>query len=435
MAQYSPGFSSPVPPTQNANNKAQLVDSCADWNGIPSATPYPTTQDINNLSGSTAAPQAVLCQTADGVTGYVIWHGAPEAFPQSIYPASQPPQGMAFTPMRTPTPDRRRRSAQRPQSFIAQSDPRFGSAHFPVGTEGHDGGSVASRKDMPRVVPMPSAEELRSMCAGQRLGQLGATSGTPAAQTGPNKIIHPRPISGADIRAINLLTQPRTSREPSYVLGGTENKPKNWEFAIVDDDFSIRDIFQDPAESSTSREDTTLDSSPPVPIYSVATTSETKKSPEEKKTPVKRSIAATCNVRPRKKGRMIDAATTHPASDNSASALGSPSASVTIINARKGYVDPQEGTTQRSTSAEGDALDKEFMQFKQMMMDAGMDDVFDCDLASDGWQEEPFWINEDPTQTSEQGHLLTRFRKLEDLSFNLNPWDDDELPMPFPAAL
>jgi len=432
MAQYSSGVGPPIPPTQSINENAQLVNNSADWNGGPLASPYPTAQHINNLTDSNAAPQAVLCQTADGVTGYVIWHGVPEAFPHSIYPASHPPPGMAFTPMQTPTPDRRGLPAQHLQGFTPQFDPRFISAQYPTGSGTHDGGFSALGKEMPRVVPMPSAEELRSMSSGQWSGQLVATPGTPCMQ----KIIHPRPVSGANIRAINLLTQPQPSNEPSYVLGGTERKRKNGEVTFVDDVFKFRDIPGNPQESSTSREDTIpLGSSPPVPIYSVASPNDIIKKSEEKKTPVKRSIAATYNVRPRKKGRMIDAAAKHPASDTTSSALGSPSASATIIKARKEHVDPPEEMSQRSTSPEGDTIDKEFMRFKQMMTNAGMDEFFDFDLASNGWQEEPFWINEDPTQTSEHGHPLTRFRRREDLSFNLNPWEDDELPMPFPAAL
>lgn len=81
MAQYSSGVGPPIPPTQSINENAQLVNNSADWNGGPLASPYPTAQHINNLTDSNAAPQAVLCQTADGVTGYVIWHGVPEAFP------------------------------------------------------------------------------------------------------------------------------------------------------------------------------------------------------------------------------------------------------------------------------------------------------------------------------------------------------------------
>jgi hypothetical protein len=126
MAQYSSGVGPPIPPTQSINENAQLVNNSADWNGGPLASPYPTAQHINNLTDSNAAPQAVYAKQQ---TGYRLRDLArrPEAF-HSIYPASHPPPGMAFTPMQTPTPDRRGLPAQHLQGFTPQFDPQFISA-------------------------------------------------------------------------------------------------------------------------------------------------------------------------------------------------------------------------------------------------------------------------------------------------------------------
>jgi hypothetical protein len=60
--------------------------------------------------------------------------------------------------------------------------------------------------------------------------------------------------------------------------------------------------------------------------------------------------------------------------------------------------------------AEGIPLTKEFMRFKQMMTNAGMDEFFDFDLASNGWQED-LLDKRRSSQTSEHGHPLTRFRR------------------------
>lgn len=459
------GHGHPVPPAQN--------NGFPPWGSQPpTSAQYPASQHINNPNDYSygGAPNAVLCQTSDGVTGFMIWHGDPNAFPAvaqiqysngPVYPASCPPQSTDWGSMLPPTPDSALISTQ---GFVPRHDPSLPVAQYQPKPGARDGIPPVPTWDVPRVMPMPSAGEIDLLNLGQWQGQAvpgpgplpvpGLGLGNTAVELRERQMIEPRSVVESTVHTMDLLTQPMTSHEPSYILTGNGQKRNIWEgsieeITIDDDEVGSPDIFDEISKdqskspnipendggSSTSKEATTsLEPSPLILSSSIGSPARRRKNVAKPSTPVKRFLATSNNVQPRKKRPAMDGAVRFPTSSYVPGAVRLPVISETIIDLEDYAAGTVVELPQGSTMPEGDTEDVDYSRFLSLSpkWEAEMDCVFDFDGASLGWKNDPFWENEDPAQTGEQScprHPMMVFRGTEKAPFNLDAWVDDELEM------
>lgn len=467
MAQYgiSQGHGHPVPPAQN--------NGLAPWTSEP-PTPahYPASQHINNPNGySYGAPNAVLCQTPEGVTGFMIWHGDPNAFPAvaqiqygngSIYPTSYPSQAAGWGPMPPPTPDSALISTQ---GFLPRHDPSFPVIQYQPKLGKQDGVSVLPKRNVPRVMPIPSAGEIDLLKLGEWHEQaLAVPVPVPepeatVTQTGETQTIEPRPVVESTVRAIDLLTQPMTCEEPSYILSGegqegTVSDGSIEETAITDVEAISVDISEETVEnqskspnilednggSSTGREPTkSLEPSPLILSSSLVSPERKQPKTAKPRTPVKRLLAIN-NVQRRKKRPTRDGTSKPPTSSYAPGTVRLPATSGTTINlednvrVRPEVEVPWGSATPKETTEEAHHSS---LFPSSPNWEAEMNSLFDFSGASLAWTNQPFWKDEDPAQTGQHGcpgHAIKVFRGSEKAPFSLDPWVDDELKMPLWAV-
>lgn len=396
----------------------------------------------------------------------MIWHGDPNAFPTvaqihygtgPIYPTSCPPQSVGWGPMPPPTPDSALISTQ---GFVPRQDASFPIVQYQPKPGAQDGVPSLPKRDVPRVMPMPRAGEIDLLKLGQWQGQAVQVSvpdpGATVTQTGTPQIIDPRPVVESTVHAIDLLTQPMTSQEPSYVLSGEGQKcnvsDRSIEAAtIIDDEASSLDLFKDIVKdrskspnvsennvaTSTSKEATKpLEPSPLILSSSIASPDRKTKKAAKPRTSVRRFLATTNNGQPRKKLLKMDGTAKSAAPSCTSRAIRSPAISETIIN-------PEDNVSagslaevpRRSAMPEEDTDEVDYLQPlpSSPNWEAEMNSLFEFDGASLGWKNEAFWKKEDSAQTGQHGcpgHPMKVFRGTRKLPFCLDPWVDDELKMP-----
>ena len=329
------------------------------------------------------------------------------------------------------------------QGFITQMDPALLSAPHQPGIVAQGMVPSAARADVPRVMPVPSPGQIDLLNYGQWQGQAVRQPETTATQTAKSQIIEPQPVSGSNIRAINLLTQAHAAKEPSYILSGKGQKRKIEEVTTINDECKALDVSGETHESSASKEATSSpETSPPILSSSVTSPDRNNKKSVTPKTPVKRVLATTCDVQPHKKRRTMDAeakssVAASPASTSASKVGKSPAIPRAIIIEDKQTTNAIEKELPGSATPKAkidDAELPEALNFTtDFMLDEEMNKFFDFDETSVNWNDQPFWINEDTTQTGEHGypdHPLNRFRQAEELNFSLNPWEDTETEMP-----
>lgn len=337
---------------------------------------------------------------------------------------------MPFAPVEAPTPGPSLLPAQQSSDGLGpQSEPWFISPQPPIASDTLDGDSTPVGEGMPRVIPMPSGDAVRTLSSGQPQGHLTATPRTPERQTDLVKIVHSRPLSAHNGRAIDLLTRPFPS---SYVLDGVEHRCND--VTAVRRRSKFKDVFGDiHTQSSASTERTIqLGSDPPVFAGSPQVI------PREsapKKRPVKRSIASNPNVFPNKRGRRDGAAARPAIPDRINLPTQSQSLPAPGNNVETEIVESPEELALCLMDPTWYVVGNGIVPLPPAVKYDGMEEFFDFDQASEGWQDERFWINEDPNRDLEDGPPLTWFRKAEDLSFSLDPWVEGELLMRFPAVL
>ena len=395
----------------------------------------------------------------------MIWHGDPNAFPDvaqihygngPVYPSSYPPQSMAWGPMPPPTPDS---SLISTQGFVPSHDPSFPVAQYQPRPATQDGEFSIPGKDVPRVMPTPISREIDLLKLGQWQGQAVPVPlpgpGAPANGTGKDQVIETRPVVESTVRALDLLTQPMTSPEPSYILSGKGqeldiSEESTEEASIVDDIATHSSIFDEIVKdqskssdisesnegSSTSRGATnSLEPSPLIFSSFIASTDRNRKKIAKGRTPVKRFLAATKTVQTQKKRPRKDGTTKPPNPSCTAGAIRSSATSMAIINLENDTAGSVGQATQGSTPPNGDPEEVDYLRPlpSSPNWEAEMNGLFDFDGASLCWRDESFWENEDPGQTGQHGcpgHPMKIFRGTIRAPFSLDPWVDDELLIP-----
>lgn len=463
MAKYgiSQGQSHPVPPTQS--------NRTASWTAKPPipAHRYPASQHINNpMDYSYGAPNAVLCQTPDGVTGYMIWHGDPNAFPTSahihyeigpVYPKSCPSKSnVGWGPLPPPTPDSGVISTQ---GFVPHHDFSYPAARYQSRPGSQDSITSVPGRDVPRVMPMPSAGGIDLLNFGQWQGNAVPAPGpgqvATATQTGECQFIGQRPVVETTARAMDLLTQPMTPQDPSYILSGKQSKWNLEEWSsgettvfnggvnfldlcdeTVADQSKSPNVFENNGGVWSSREATmSLDPSLLMLSSSIASPDRYQKRAAKPGPPIKRFLAMNNNVQSRKKRHTMDGIAESQIPGCASGAIGSPVTSETISNPENNaagwVVKVAQGTAKLKRNTIKVDSPNPFPSSPNWEKE--MNSLFDFDGASLCWIDEPFWKNEDPAQTGQHGcpgHPMKIFRGTKKAPFSLNPWVDDELHIP-----
>lgn len=350
------------------------------------------------------------------------------------------------------------------QGFVPRHDPSLPVAQYQPKPGARDGIPPVPLWDEPRVMPMQSAGEIDLLNFGQWQGQAvpgpgpvpGPGLGITAVETRERRMIEPRPVVDSTMHTMDLLTQPMTSHEPSYIHTGKGQKRNIWEgsieeITIDDDEVGSPDIFDeifkdqskspnitenDGGSSTSSKEATTsLEPSPLILSSSIASPVRRRKNVAKPSTPVKRLLATSNTVQSRKKRPATDGAVRFPTPSYVPGAVRLPVISETIIdledNAGGTIVELPLG----SMTLEGNAEEVDYSKLFPLSpkWEAEMDSFFDFDGASLSWKNDPFWENEDAAQTGEQGcprHPMMVFRGTKKAPFNLDAWVDDELEMP-----
>lgn len=351
------------------------------------------------------------------------------------------------------------------QGFVPRHDPSLPVAQYQPKPGARDGIPPVPLWDEPRVMPMQSAGEIDLLNFGQWQGQaVPAPVPVPvpvleiiAVETRERRMIEPRPVVESTMHTMDLLTQPMTSHEPSYIHSGKGQKRNIWEgsieeISIDDDELGSPDIFDEifkdqskspnitendgGSSTSGSKEATTsLEPSPLILRSSIASPVRRRKNVAKPSTPVKRFLATSNTVQSRKKRPATDGAVRFPTPSYVPGAVRLPVVSETITDledyAAGSVVELPQGLTMPEGYTE-EVVDYSSFFSVSPKWEAEMDSVFDFDGASLSWKNDPFWDNEDSAQTREHGcsrHPMMVFKGTKKAPFDLDAWVDDELEM------